>query len=412
MRRRSAWWLIPVLLVVVALTVPSPASAAVSVSGWIDTAIFYWDKVAAGQQGLAVPLNTVPLKTNKEADHSQIFIDARASRLRVTWTDDVAGIKMSGSVEGDFFSLDGSALTSNSRHIRLRHAFARADHPSGFFLLAGQYWGLFSDVITAGTIPVIGFPRPIVSYDGPASSMGFLRQPQLRVGWRSPLGGGMGDLLLEADVEKNSVGGLNPAAPDLGAASVSEFQGEGQTTPLLTGKVSWLHPSFTAEAAGAFGNNTVTFTGGHQESKGAWGFQGTARATFAPVTVIGHYLIQKGLGRLLGTIGDFPTAAVKVADPTKFDNIESHGFYVGASLALSPQTAITGAYGWQKADENASIGFTGGQLKQHQTIHLNIWQKFWERWQAGIEYRWFGVKTFGGAKGDVTCVCSSLLYFF
>ncbi len=405
MRRQSLGLFLLVGFLTLAFGAPPPASAAVSVGGWIDTDVFIWDRLGGGVQGIVFPLNLVPLKSVKELDHSQTFIDARASRLWATWTDDVAGIKMSGSVEGDFFAFDGNALTSNSRHFRLRHAYARADHPSGFFLLAGQYWGLFSDAITFAAGYPLGFPRPIVSYDGPASSMLYLRQPQLRVGWTTPLGPGMGNLILEADVEKNSVA-------NLGSTLVDESQGEGQATPLVTGKVSWVHPIFRAEAAGAFGNNTVTFTGGHQESKGAWGFQGTARATFAPVTIIGHYLIQKGLGRLIGTIGDFPTAAVKVADPTKFDSIESQGFYVGASLALTPQTAITGFYGWQKADENTSIGFTGTTLKQHQTIHLGIWQKFWQRWQAGVGYQRFDVKTFAGAKGEVTCICGSVLYFF
>ncbi len=405
MRRQSLGLFLLVGLLTLAFVAPPPASAAVSVSGYIETDVFYWDRIGGGLQGDGFPLNLTPLKSVKELDHNQLFINARNSRLRATWTDDVAGIKMSGMVEGDFFAFDGNALTSNSRHLRLRHAFARADHPSGFFLLAGQFWGLFSDVITFGSIPVVGVPRPYVSIEGPASSMLFVRQPQVRVGWTTPMAPGMGNLVLEADVEQNSVA-------NLGSTAVDESQGEGQTTPLVTGKVSWVHPIFRAEAAGAFGNNTVTFTGGHQESKGAWGFQGTARATFAPVTIIGHYLIQKGLGRFLGTAGDFATAAVKVADPTKFDNIESQGFYVGASLALSPETAITGFYGWQKADESASIGFTGTAFKQHQTIHVNIMQKFWKTWEAGIEYRRSEVKNFNGDKGEVNCVCGVLFYFF
>lgn len=408
MGKRSLQFTVLALLLAVVVLAPPLASAGVTVGGYIKMEVQYSDKitrVALGDTGTVFV--GVPLDTDKDRDNTQTVLDARASRIRAAFDDTVAGIKLSGMIEGDFFSTDGNGLTSNSRHLRLRHAFARADHPSGFFLMAGQYWSLFSEVNIIASVPVIGI-TPLVDNIGPASTL-LARQPQLRVGWRSSLGPGMGNLLLEADVEKSSVGFFTV---DLGSTAVNETQGEGQATPLFVGKASWLHSVFIAEAAIALGNNTVVLPGGKDESQGAWGFEASAQVRITPVTLLAHYVTQKGLSRLLGQTGDFPTAGVKLADPTQFENVESQGFYVGASFALSPQTAITALYGWAKAEEDATIGFTGTQIEQHQSIHLSVIHKFWKSWQAGLEYQRFNVETFSGVEGDVNFVHGALWYFF
>jgi len=393
MRERSPLLLFTLSLVTLMLAAPPLASAAVSVSGYAKLDVQYSDKILGGGAPSPDPGST-PLDTNKDADNSQTSFDARQSRLRVTFDDTVGGIKMSGRIEGDFFTGDGNGLTSNSRHLRLRHAFARADHPSGFFILAGQSWTLYMN-------DSIAQPN-LVDFNGPAGQI-FNRQPQFRAGWRNPLGGGMGALVVEGSVEKHAVA-------NLGSASVAENQGEGQPIPLLVGKVSWLHSVVQAEAALALGNNTVIMTGGKDEREAAWAFQASGQATFAPVTIFAHYQSQKGLGRLIN--GDFATAAVKLADPTKFENIESQGFYAGVSVALGPDTSINGVLGWAKADEDTSIGFTGTSLEKHQSIHVNVIQKFWKNWQAGVEFKRFNVETFGGTDGDVTILHGALWYFF
>ncbi len=381
-----------------ALVAAGPAAAAVSVSGYVKLDVQYSDKIMGG--GFPSPgVAATPLDTNKEADNNQTILDARQSRIRVTWTDDVGGVKMSGRIESDFFTGDGNALTSNSRHLRLRHAFARADHPSGFFLLAGQTWSIWMN-------DTIAQPN-IIDFNGPAGQI-FARQPQLRVGWTNKMGP-IGTLVLEGGVEKHSV-------RDLGSASVNEAQGEGQQTPLFVGKASWLHSIFQAEAAVALGNNTVILPGGSDETESAWAFQVSAQATITPVTLFAHYQNQKGLGRLINS--DFATAGCSpapfncsVAD-SKLENIESQGFYVGVSFALSPDTSINAVYGWAKADEDTSIGFTGTSLEKHQSIHLNILQKFWKNWQAGVEYQRYDVEAFNGTEGDANIVQGAIWYFF
>src|SRR3989304_3958477 len=178
MRKRTPLLFLLIPLLTLGLLVPSPASGAVSVSGYLKLDVQYSDKVGLGGLQGFITLPTVPLDTDKDRDNAQTFVDARASRLRAVFTDEIAGIKLSGMVEGDFFTTDGNALTSNSRHLRLRHAFARADHPSGFFLLAGQYSTLSNN-------EDIGFLGKAAANDvnGPVGSRNGARQPQLRVGW-------------------------------------------------------------------------------------------------------------------------------------------------------------------------------------------------------------------------------------
>jgi len=364
----------------------------VSVGGYVKLDIIYSDKVVTTIPAIG-PTN-VPLDTDKEKDNSQTNLDVRQSRLRVTWDETVGGVKISGRIEGDFTTTDGNALTSNSRHLRLRHAFARADHPSGFFLLAGQWFSLFMNDEIAAAAAV-----RTVDFNGPAGQI-FARQPQLRVGWKVPMGP-TGTLTLEGDIEKHSV-------EDLGSPVVNESQGEGQVTPLFGGKVSWRHPIFQAEAALMLGDNTVILPGGRDESDAAWAFQVSAEARLRPVTLFGSYYTQQGLGRLVN--GDFASADSHPGG--QFGNVESQGFYVGAGLALTPETTVNAIYGWAKSDEDASIGWTGSHLEKQQSIHVNVFHRFWKNWQVGLEYQRRDVETFSGVEGDVTIVRGALWYFF
>jgi hypothetical protein len=306
----------------------------------------------------------------------------------------VGGVKMSGAVEGDFNTGDGNALTSNSRHFRLRLAYARADHPSGFFLLAGQYTTLSNN-------EDIGFLGKYAANDvnGPTGSRNGARQPQLRVGWKTPLGPGQ-NLTLEAGIEKHSVA-------NLGSASVAEDQGEGQTTPLFGGRVTFNHPVVRIQAGAVVANNTVILTGGSDESDGAWMVFGSTEIMFPPVTLFANLYTQKGLGRLLGGAGDFATAFLV---SSKVENVESDGFAAGVKFQLTPQTQIDAIYGWQKADSNP--GFAVTALETLRTMEINIKHSFWKSWRAAFAVMRNDVEAFNGTDGDNTMVATFLQYFF
>ncbi len=371
---------------------PSPAAAdlKVGVSGYVKLDIQVGDRIT-GSFPSPGPADT-PLDSNKEADNTQTIIDARQSRLRATFSDEVNGVKMSGRIEGDFFTGDGNAKVSNSRHLRLRHAFARADHPSGFFLLAGQYWALLMNIDIA--------QPDIVDFNGPAGQI-FNRVPQLKVGYKASLGPGMGDLIIEADIEKSAFDKLGQTATD---------QGEGQDVPRFGAKVSWLGPIVRAEVAGAVAKNRVVLKGGETDSDTAFAVQGAVEVVLAPVTLFAHGQHLDGLG-VLGS-GDFGSQ-VFLSVANNVENVESNGFYVGGRLDLTKDTSFNAVYGYNKLDEDAvKFGAKTSSLEKHQSIHVNIIHKFWKRWQAGAEYGRFWVDAFNGDDGAVNLGRFALWFFF
>ncbi len=371
---------------------PSPTAAElkVGIGGFILLDLQYGDKVFTG--GPVPSVANTPLDTDKERDHSETVVDARQSRLRVTASDTVGSVSFSGLVEADFAGSDGDALVSNSRRFQLRHAFARADHSSGFSLLAGQFWSLFSNIVSV--------PAADTFTAGAAAGRLVARQPQLKVGYRVPLEPQMGNLLFEADVEKHSL-------QNLGSTAVDESQGSGQDIPLFVGKVSWFHPVFEAEAAGAAGSNRVILVGGDDDRKAAWGVEASVGVKIGPVRLAGHYNHLDGLQRLAA--GRFPSAFLVGTDVR---NVESDGWYAGLTYKFSGATSFNVLYGWERADEIQAAGFTGTRKKRHQSIQANVFHKFWERWQIGFEYRRFDVEAFDGTEGDANFYHVALWYFF
>ena len=397
--KKSVVFSVALLFGAALVSAPSPAAAElrVGVSGYVKLDLVHMDKITGNRPDPA-PGNT-PLDDDPDADNSQTIIDARESRIRVTFSDEVARVKMSGRIEFDFLTEGADFAVINNHRPRLRHAFARADHPSGFFLLAGQYWSLFmnDEIAVANT----------VDFTGPAGALS-ARQPQLRVGYRNPLARGMGDLVFEADIERHSVLDNTPVTGDPGGAGgITEVDGEGQSTPLFAGKVSWLHPRFQAEAAFAFADNKVILAGGNDASETALGYQVSAQVGLDPFTVYGHYQHLDGLGRLAA--GDFPSTAFVA--PT-LENVETDGFYFGAAYNLTKDTSLNAVYGWHEAKEIVAVGFTGNNLETHQSIHVNVIHKFWERWQAGLEFQRFDVEEFDGTSGDVNIIRGALWFFF
>ncbi len=371
----------------VGMPLPAAAQPKVGIRGFVRLDILSGDKLLGGTPTPNV--RNTPLDTDKEKDNRETVLDARQSRLVVTFSDTAGGVNFSGLIEADFNTSDGNALTSNSRHLLVRHAFARADHPSGFFLLAGQWWSLFSNIVSV--------PPPSV-FESQAARL-VARQPQLKVGYRIPLDQTMGNLLFEAAVEKHSV-------ENLGSTAVNESQGEGEDLPLFVGKVSWFHPIFEAEVAGAAGRNRVILTGGDDDRETAWGVQVSVGVKIGPVRLAGHYDHMDGLQRLGG--GRFPSAFLVGTDVR---NVESDGWYAGLTYDLTTATSFNVLYGWEKADEIPGA-FTGTNQKRHQSLQVNVQHKFWQRWQVGLEYKRFDVEAFNGTEGDANVIHGALWYFF
>ncbi|MFQ5990466.1 MAG: hypothetical protein ACE5K9_11180 [Candidatus Methylomirabilales bacterium] len=246
--------------------IPSTAVAElkVGISGYIKLDMQYSDKLVGGVPSPgpgSTPLDTVGGVANTVKDNSQTNFDGRQSRLRATFSDEVEGVKLSGRIETDFFTGDGNSKVSNSRHLRLRHAFAKGEHPSGFSLLAGQTWSTFFNLVAQ--------PR-LVDFNGPAGQL-FNRTPQLRLGYKAPLGGELGTLLLEAAAESN-------ALTDRGSSAVDEGQAEAQH-PIFVGKATVNGKLFDAEAAVAVGDNIVILNSGRARTTRRGRFRAAGRSS-------------------------------------------------------------------------------------------------------------------------------------
>lgn len=371
------------------MPLPAAAELKVGIGGFLLLDVQQGDKVFGGATAPSVA-NT-PLDTDKERDHRETVVDARQTQLRATFSETTAGLNFSGLVETDFNNNDGDARVANTRHLQLRHAFARADHPSGFFLLAGQFWSLFSNIVSVR-------PPPTFTAGAVAGRL-VARQPQLKVGYRIPLDQTLGNLVFEADVEKHSL-------DNLGSIRVDESQGGGQDIPLFVGKVFWLHPIFEVEAAGAVGSNRVILVGGSDDRRTAWGGQVSMAVNIGTVRLAGNYYHLDGLQRLAA--GRFPSAFQVF---NRVENVESDGWYAGLGYKLTKDTSFNFGFGWEKADEIPGA-FTGTRLERHQSLQVNVLHKFWTRWQVGLEYRRFDVEAFNRTEGDANFVHGALWFFF
>lgn len=350
--------------------------------------------------GATPNVGNTPLDNNKQRDHAQTTLDARQSRLRVDITsDEVLGLALSGAIEADFNTTDGNALGSNARHFGLRHAYARADHlASGFYLLGGQYWNILWNQSTVAGLSQVG-SSPIGTTPG--------RQPQFRVGYRMPLGEEMGNLFFEADVEKHS-------SQNLGSTAVIEDQGEAQPMPLFGGKISWSHPRFRIEVAGAGGRNRVVLNSGGTDSDTAFGFQTSLQvplAPLAPVTLLGHFQHLEGLGRIAG--GGVGSEIFLAGNKVK--SVVSNGFYAGARYNFTENTSLEGIFSYHKLDNDAVKG-TGQSLattvETRREFQVSLLHKFWKRWQAGLAYERFHLETFNGTDGNANLGRAALWLFF
>ncbi len=423
MRKRWAVLGFALLLGVALAWMPTPAAAElkVSVSGYVKLDMQWSDKIAdngfvGGEP--STPPSGVPYSGDKVHDHDQFIIDAKQTRFRINASDEVSGVKLASSVEGDFFQADGSATTSNSRHLRLRQAWARAEHPSGFFMLAGQTWSNFmnTDVASPDT----------VDFNGPAGQA-FARQPQLRFGWKLP-GVMGGDILVATSVEKASTN-------NLGSTAVAENQGEGQDTPVHTLRAGYYGKLFLLEVAGAYNNAKVITTAGNKLSQPTWALQSSVQVDIGPASLYGHYQWTQGLARIFNA--DYPSVVLitppgQPAGTGSLAAIRVQGFYAGGQYRLLPELSFNAVYGWAQALNSGDIaGFNDGTplscasqfsisanavkcQRTQQSVHANVMYKFWQRWQAGLEYRYEWVASFNNPHqdGHANFVHGALWFFF
>ncbi len=141
------------------LAASAPAQALdVEVGGYIK-ADFIYDF----DQDLGDTLSASSVATGDTESDPSFRAHAKQTRFNLSASNDDYSIRF----EADLFTGDGNELVSNSRHLRLRHAYAQAGK-----LLIGQTWSTFMDK------RFIAYPST-VDFAGPAG-VTFVRQTQIR----------------------------------------------------------------------------------------------------------------------------------------------------------------------------------------------------------------------------------------
>lgn len=123
---------------------------------------------------------------------------ARQSRVNMTVLTETGGHTIKGFVEIDFYGDAGTETVTNSAEARLRHAFLTYQHCDGCSTwLFGQTW---SNYMILGAYP------ETLDFIGPAESIPFIRQPQVRATF--------GNLSLSLENPENQIDGLAGSEPE------------------------------------------------------------------------------------------------------------------------------------------------------------------------------------------------------
>ena len=383
----------------------SPVEAAVSVNGQVRLNVIFSDRIYGSGQTIApadIPFDSGPLSV-KERDNNQTIIDARRSRINVVGSEDAPGnIRLSSLVQVDFDTSDGNALTSNSRHPRLRLAYGQATLPNGVTLRAGQVRTILSEF---GDNLIGGVAAPDVINENGHFDQLQARQPGIQVAWTGKMGGG--DLTAGVAIEKQ--------APDAKSrtgfsAVVDERQAEGQDVPLFGAGVRYRDPLVAVFARGGLAKGKVILTGGGDQDETVWLWAiGAEVKPVAMLTIHGQYWISQGLNRINGTFDDVALVSGKL------ETIEAQAFNVGAQLRLTPDLRFNAVYQWMKADDDPKIfdlSATSADKEEFQALNVNFIYRFWKNWDTGLEYLHGKVESFGATDGTINIVNFRVFYYF
>ncbi len=385
----------------------SPVEAAVSVSGQVRVNLIFSDRITPGSdQTIApgdLPFDSGPAAV-KERDNSQTILDARRSRINISSSDDAPGnIKLSSLIQVDFDTSDGNALTSNSRHPRLRLAYGQAILPEGIALRAGQVRTLLSEF---GDNLIGGVAAPDVINENGHFDQLQARQPGIQASWTGKIGGG--ELTVGAAVEKQAVG----VKSRTGLSVVAENQGEGQDVPLFAAGLRYRDPLLAVFARGGFTKAKVILTGGSDQDETVWmGAIGAEVRPIAILTLYGQYWISNGLNRINDS-GAFSDVALVSG---KLEAIEAQAFHVGAQLRLTPELRFNAVYQWMQADDDPKIfnvSATSADKEKFQALNVNFIYRFWKNWDTGLEYMYGKVESFGDSDGTINIVNFRVYYYF
>ncbi len=327
-----------------------------------------------------VPLLAAKQGTDALGNDKSLGMTARQSRLGLRYQGgEVAGAKLSGQVEMDFFG--GKAALGNGINmdlLRLRLAFGRLDW-TNFALEAGQDWSVFAPL---NPTSLASFAIPAMSGSGNP----WIRSPQFRAELHSLLTG-------------TNVAQLQLAAtdPDVGDYQTAQFltvrtpsTGERGRMPALDTRLAFTNRAtgrdFTFGLSGHYGRGknagaigSLTF----QRPVDSWG---VAVDYSLPVTRKFILTGEAYEGRALGIFSVSTGESVLPIGTAGEHGVESRGGWIQAQFNFTPRWQTNISYGLDAQNVN---NLRVGDRDKNQTYMANLLFKLSPSVTFAWEYRRF-----------------------
>lgn len=390
MRRRFGLFGIGALVLTAFLAVPASVMAigfqvpgtdtTLDVGGYVKLDMIYND-VSAGDDNQAnieyVP-SAVPLDGQTATEEDEIVFNGRESRLWAISTTPTDWGPLKTRLEMDFDTTEGNQVVSNSRGMRLRHAYGEL---AGW--LFGQTWSLFMHL---DSLPEIN------DFGGPTGSM-FVRQPLLRYTMNlndtSSLAFG-----LENPETYFYDGGFDVADDD----NMPDFIVRYNMTP------TWGNFS-----AAAMVRNLVVDNGTVDDSVIAFSGQvGAVLKFFAQDSLMGALTYGQGIGRY-SSLATHVDATVDGAG--KLDALDQLAGFIGYQHYWVGTWRSSFVVGYSKADDPPEIRNTDA-TEETLSIHANLMFSPVPHSRLGIEYLRGTRDTYDGQEGELNRFQFSAMFDF
>ena len=100
-------------------------------------------------------------------------------------------------------------------------------------------------------------------------------------------------------------------------------------------------------------------------------------------------------------------------DTQRFFAFKSSGGCIALRYDWIPDVLFSDVlWGIQHGEEMRHTAFSEDRLKSIKDFRINLFYKFWDNWQAGIEYQTVLVKAFNGRKGNASDIHVAIWYNF
>lgn len=303
---------------------------------------------------------------------------ARQSRLRIKTATPTSEGDVNTTIEADFFGGGGNEVFSNSRGLRIRHAYGELNG-----LLAGQTWSNF--------MHFTAFPAT-VDFNGPVG-VTFIRQAQLR--YTMP----MGDGALSVSAEN---------------AETTGFAGSRDTMPDLTAKYKWAGSAGGIEIAGVARSFQSDVATGDDNAFG-YGLMAAGRLNLTnATTVMAGVIFGDGIGRYVYTnfsnsvseTADAPNnrrsgiGAAYIAANGDLETVEAYGANVAVSQKWTPKFSSGLSYGRVEGDQPANV--FPESFETLQSVHFSNFYKVADPVTLGLELSYTDKELANGESADNT----------